>query len=120
MRISLKACTFLLLCSVLYLGSCTDDTVDPGEVTDVNCDAENFVYNNDLSALIETKCQGCHVTGGQSFPLTNYAELKVYLDNGLFDIEVFSDASRMDDWGNLTAEEVAQLQCWYDDGYPEN
>lgn len=120
MKISLKACAFLLLGSVLYLGSCTDDQVDMGDMVELDCDAENFVYTNDLSAIIEAKCQNCHVTGGQSFPLTTYTELKVYLDNGLFETEVFSPTSRMDDWGNLTAEEIAQLQCWYDDGYPEN
>lgn len=80
-------------------------------------------YNAGIKTIVDTKCalSGCH---NGSVPLPNfktYPELKARVDNGkvksfVFDLKIMPPANET----QLTNEEKELLQCWLDNGAPEN
>ena len=80
-------------------------------------------YTADIKTIIDAKCalSGCH---DGSVPLPNfnkYPELKARVDNGkvksfVFDLKIMPPSTAT----QLTDEEKELLQCWLDNGAPEN
>lgn len=80
-------------------------------------------YDAGIKTIVDAKCalSGCH---DGSVPLPNfktYPELKARVDNGkvksfVFDLKIMPPANAT----QLTDEEKELLQCWLDNGAPEN
>lgn len=103
---------------------------DKGEVPTVEpdptlCDSLAVTYTNDIVPIVTNHCAigGCHdnfaapTTGN----FTNYTELAERANNGKLKTEVF-DLGRMplDPGPPLSVEQKQALQCWMDDGAPNN
>lgn len=83
------------------------------------CDSLNITYSGVVSNIIETNCNGCHGAGYSAGDFTNYAGLKLKVDNGSFKNRVFT-LKNMPISGPLSAETLEKIQCWLDAGAPNN
>ncbi len=62
----------------------------------------------------------CHSSGSKRGDFTSYDGLKPDLDNGNFEKEVLIDQRMPRGSQTLTQEQINTIQCWVDNGYPEN
>ncbi|SEM19811.1 hypothetical protein SAMN05661044_04538 [Olivibacter domesticus] len=125
MKIMKKKSFYVLITLITTIGilhSCSKDQAaepepqPPGgnEVT-----AENVSYNNFTGALLQTKCSGCHSSGGggsSKWTFSDYASVK---DNGVRINNVVLVTGTMPIGGSLTANEKALLKAWFDRNMPE-
>ncbi|MCH8904063.1 MAG: hypothetical protein IIA45_09140 [Bacteroidetes bacterium] len=88
-----------------------------------NCDLSNPTYDSDIKTIIDSYCTGgiCHDAGSKRGDFTNYATMFPFLTADKFEerVLVLQDMPR----GRskvLTQEEIDKIQCWVDNGYPEN
>ena len=105
----------------LCITSCSDD--DDEETTtmvgDVACNT--VTYDATVKAIVSTNCtlSGCHADGTANASYTTYEGLKTVVDNGKFKTRVI-DLKTMPPAGALTTTQLNQLQCWLNDGAPNN
>lgn len=85
------------------------------------CDGSKPTYNAGIKAIIDNNCTGssCHVAGSPYGNFTSYNGLAPYLTNGLFKRDVL-EMQIMPKNKNLSQEDINKIQCWVDNGYPEN
>jgi hypothetical protein len=92
--------------------------------TVINCDS--VTYSKDIKPIIETSCAkaGCHdpVTKAGLVEFTSYAAVKAQADGGRIHARVImGDPSFMpQDVGKLPDAQLKKIQCWLDQGSPEN
>lgn len=86
-----------------------------------SCDGSKPTYNAGIKTIIDNNCMGssCHVNGSPYGNFTTYNGLAPYLSNGLFKRDVL-EMQIMPKNKNLTQDEINKIQCWVDNGYPEN
>ena len=86
------------------------------------CDGSNPTYSSTIKSIIDGNCNssGCHNTGSSNGSFTTYTGLKPYLDNGSFKREVLEDQTMPEGSAKLSKDELNKLQCWSENGYPEN
>ena len=87
-----------------------------------NCDA-TLTYNQGVGSIVQQTCAqaACHDGGG--FAPGDYRTfngLSGVLNNGKFNQRVLIDANMPPNPQALSSEDRAKLQCWFDDGFPEN
>ena len=115
-----KVVTILSL--VLLTTSCLKDKTEPlGPCTTI------ISYTNDIRPIIESSCKtqtgpgtGCHDQW-----IDNFSGIKGYIDAEIWQNEIFNDKTMPvmpNTWGidSLTSDEIQTMQCWIDQGYPEN
>ncbi len=80
-------------------------------------------YASDIKTIVQAKCaiSGCHDGNSAVVAFTTYAPLKERADNGriksyLFELKIMPPASAT----QLTEDEKKLMQCWLDNGAPEN
>ncbi len=80
-------------------------------------------YVSDIKTIVQVKCaiSGCHDGNSGVVAFTGYTPLKERADNGriesyLFELKIMPPASAT----QLTEDEKELLQCWLDNGAPEN
>lgn len=85
------------------------------------CDGSTPTYNNGIATIINASCltPSCHGSGAPNPNFTTYAQLQTVITNGKFKTKVIDEKS-MPKNGSLTEEQLVQIQCWIDNGYPEN
>ncbi len=87
------------------------------------CDGSNPTYNADIKTIIDANCMGsfCHSSGKKRGDFTSYEGLETVLNNGVFVNRVL-DKQDMPNGNNktLTQEEINTIQCWTNNGFPEN
>lgn len=107
--------TVLSAIIVLGMSSCGKNKLDPV------CDGSDITYDNYIGALVESKCMGgsCHSTGAGNSDLTTYAKMQGQINNGNFAKEVLTKQT-MPENSSLSQDELNKIQCWVDNGYPEN
>jgi hypothetical protein len=119
--------------TILFLVRCTADELP--EPSKGDCDGNLEVsFATDIRPIIDNSCaySGCHQGGGGApGDYSSYGGLKGVLDSGTFQQRVFdlrgdevvgmppnyAPNGRPTD---LTSEEINLLQCWVENGYPEN
>lgn len=94
---------------------CKKDLLTP------ECDGTMPTYDDGIRSIITARCGGgtCHGTGSSRGDFTTYAGMLPNINNGNFEREVLTDQT-MPRGGNLTQEEIDKIQCWVENGYPEN
>ncbi|MBD3635764.1 MAG: hypothetical protein HUJ25_00360 [Crocinitomicaceae bacterium] len=109
---------------LLALTSCVKDKAIAPNPND-NCLPTSYLYN--VRPIIESSCKtqegpgtGCHDAW-----IDSYSAIKATIDNGTFQNEVFIEKTMPEIpniWGidSLTESEVKTLDCWINQGYPEN
>ncbi len=99
---------------IVYI-SCEREKLDP------ECDGSQPTYNSAIKEIIDAKCTNfaCHGSGSSRGAFTTYAGLESVLNNGQFESRVLA-IQDMPKNGSLSQEQINQIQCWVENGYPEN
>jgi len=118
---------------LIVLAGCTADKLpQPQSGEEDDCGAAPKTFTRDIQPIINRSCAyaGCHLDGSAPGRFDNYAGLLSRLQNGQFQRRVielkddpvrgmppnFAPEGRPKD---LTEEELRQIQCWLEDGFPE-
>jgi len=110
-----KIAALTLVFGALIIASCKDDEAPTDNCTDVK-------YSTVLAPLIESKCAvtSCHDAGSLNGDYTTYALMKPNLDSGKVRTRVVVDKDMPSGNVTLTDAQLAQFECWLDDGHPDN
>ncbi len=101
--------TITLILGGLIFVSCKKNT---NNITPA-CDGSSPTYDSFVQAVISSNCVSCHSD------MASYSGLSAYLNDGTFTKEVMTDQT-MPESGPLDAATLNTLQCWVDNGFPEN
>lgn len=87
---------------------------DSGKLTPA-CDGSNPTYNGAIKSILDSRCgsASCHPN------YTSYEGLSGILQSGDFKREVLTNQT-MPEGSSLTQEQINKIQCWVDNGFPEN
>ena len=87
---------------------------DSGKLTP-NCDGSNPTYDGAIKTILDARCgsASCHPN------YTSYDGLSGIRQNGDFKREVLTNQT-MPQGSSLTQEQINKIQCWADNGFPEN
>lgn len=77
------------------------------------CDGTNATYNNTVKSIVNSNCVSCHSN------YSSYSGLSSITTNGQFTQHVLTDQD-MPENGSLTSDQLNKIQCWVNNGYPEN
>ena len=110
-----KFAALTLVLGIFIIASCKDDEVPSDDCTDVK-------YSTVLAPLIESKCAvaSCHDAGSLNGDYTTYALMKANLDSGKVRTRVIDEKTMPSGNVTLTDAQLAQFECWLDDGHPNN
>ncbi|MFM7235033.1 MAG: hypothetical protein ACKOZM_10630 [Flavobacteriales bacterium] len=102
---------FFAVALILALATCKKENAKLSPV----CDGSHPTYDGEIKSIIDSRCatSGCHP--GYS----SYNGLNAILQNGQFKREVITNQS-MPQNSALTQDQINKIQCWVNDGYPEN
>lgn len=108
--------------TVVTIASCTKDKGDLAINPYLNCDTIHF--SQTVAPIISQFCSttpGCHVPSGVGPDYTTYAGLKIKLDAGVFQNRIFNLRDMPQTPNPPLADSTLQkLQCWVNQGYPNN
>jgi hypothetical protein len=97
-------------------------TITATNTSNTNCD--KVTYTKDVKPIMITKCAtpNCHVPGGSNpTDLDTYAGVKAIVDNGRFKKRMIDgNPSFMPTSGKLSGSVLGNIQCWLDNGAPNN
>lgn len=106
--------------TLVLFASCTSEK---GEVVEsLPCDTALITYTNTIQAIITTNCTGapgCHQPGSTEGDITTYENLMIKVNSGKFKQKVIVEKS-MPPTGPLDLETRQKIQCWLNDGAPQN
>lgn len=88
--------------------------------TDPVCDGSNPTYHSAIKSIIDNSCISCHGAGSSRGNFKAYQGLKPYLDNGKFKRLVLEEQVMPKGPAKLSPDELNKIQCWVNNGYPEN
>jgi len=92
--------------------------------TNANNGCDDVTYTKNVKPLMKTECAiaGCHVPGGSNpTDLDTYAGVKAIADNGHLKKRMMDgNPSFMPPAGKLPASTLSSIQCWLDNGAPNN
>ncbi|HEX2899602.1 MAG TPA: hypothetical protein VHS96_07785 [Bacteroidia bacterium] len=105
----------LVLLVSLFAG-CKDD-----ELVRVPCDGSSPTWNGEVFEIIAATCLGsnCHSAGSARGDYTEYSRILPSLQDNSFEIAVLENRTMPQD-GTLPDSSLAVLQCWLENGFPEN
>lgn len=112
--------TLVLIAIIMSIMACTKNNEETLYGA-VDCATENITFQERIQPIITNQCafSGCHVQGGGSILLENYAQIKNSIDNGNFVQRVLVTRD-MPPGTPLTDCQIASIQQWVDDGAPNN
>ena len=101
----------------LFLVSCTKEISDPPSY----CETVEVTYTTHVGLIINNGCavSACHDAGSSFGDFTTHAGVKSKVDDGSFNTRVLVNQT-MPPSGPLDKDKRDQLQCWLDDGAPDN
>lgn len=107
-------CTLIATsCSKTELDKPADDPDPPSE--------DKAVYDPTIAAIFNTNCVNCH--GGNTtnvgVTLTNYDEVKLFVNNGRVLKAMTRASNPMPPSGRLSDDIVNLIKKWKDDGFPK-
>jgi hypothetical protein len=109
----MKKSTFYTAIALLLIASCKKDK-DSGKLTP-SCDGSHPTYQSQIKSIIDSRCatSNCHPNYG------TYEGLLPDLQGGDFRREVLVNQT-MPQGSSLTQDQINKIQCWVNDGFPEN
>ena len=118
----MKKIFFFTAIAILVIVSCTKDKGDLAINPYLNCDTIH--YSTDIAPLISFNCStnpGCHISGFPNGDLTSHAGIVLKIQSGAFYDKALGPNRYMPFGGPLLSDSlVAVLQCWVNQGYPNN
>jgi hypothetical protein len=84
-------------------------------------DCTTITFSSTIMPIINSNCSGsgCHGSGSSNGEFTSHSTIKPYADNGKLKSRVI-DIQDMPKGGSLTADQLAQINCWLNAGAPNN
>lgn len=79
------------------------------------CDGGQPTYNNEIEGILTAEC----ATGSCHPSYSSYSGLQGIINNGQFESVVLKNQT-MPRVGKLSQSQINSIQCWVDNGYPEN
>jgi hypothetical protein len=121
MRIFQLFLVLAILLGFLIMHSCT---YHKGEIVSVEiCDTMDVTYNSGIADIVNSSCtfSGCHEAGAGFGDFTTYTALKEKADGGQLQDRVL-DQKNMPPSGYtaLTEDQLQLIDCWLQNGAPEN
>lgn len=116
---------FLILIMLAALTGCTNDSEsDLLEIANPDPDPEPvaLTYNGRIKAIIDRQCVGCHADpprNGAPFPLANYDQVSVRVDNGsLLEaiVKLTGESGAMPPSGRMPQNTIDLIDQWIDEG----
>lgn len=101
--------------AVLGFAGCKD------KLERVPCNGSSPTWDAQVLDIVANSCWGssCHGSGSQQGDYTTFAGIQSHLADGKFETEVL-ETRRMPQDGALPDSTLATLQCWLENGFPEN
>jgi hypothetical protein len=123
----MKSPFLIILLGALFLSSCLKDkTIEPVVEPDGPCAVE-VSYTTDIRPIIESSCktQAGPGTGCHDAWIDNYSQINSLINTGswqnrcftLLDMPVMPNTWNID---SLSSDEIQTMECWIEQGYPEN
>lgn len=112
---TMKKLTALIALASLTLAHSSCKKENGGGKLNPTCDGSHPTYQGEIKTILDTKCgsSNCHPN------YTNYDGLRGILDGGDFRREVLVEQT-MPKGTSLTQSQINLIQCWANDGFPEN
>jgi len=112
---SMKKLTALIGLALLTLAYSSCKKENGGDKLIPSCDGSHPTYQGEIKAILDTKCgsSNCHPN------YTNYDGLRSILEGGDLRREVLVDQT-MPKGSSLSQSQINLIQCWANDGFPEN
>lgn len=85
----------------------------------VVCDGSNPTYDSYVKSIVDNNCISCHGPGSNDGDFSTFTKLETIVNNGKFKSTVITFQS-MPTSGPLSDTDLSKLQCWLDNGHPEN
>ncbi len=79
------------------------------------CDGSQPTYDNEIGAIVTAEC----ATGNCHPSYDSYSRIEGIINNGQFESVVLKNQT-MPRGGKLSQSQINSIQCWVDNGYPEN
>ena len=122
----MKLFYYLFVAGALMISACNTDMLP--EPTPPVCDMIEITYDDGMRELIDQACaySGCHTVSFPQGDFSTYDGLFSRLDNGKFKEEVIDQRTMPPEYSpagrpkELTEEEMALIECWIENNYPEN
>lgn len=97
--------------ALITMAGCRKDE----EKLEPTCDGSNPTYNGQVKSILDSRCASgnCHPN------FDNYDGLSSALQSGAFKREVLIRQT-MPEGSPLTQQQLNTIQCWVDNGFPEN
>ena len=92
------------------------------DIKETSCDGSTPTFDNEISVIINTSCaiSGCHPDAdARHGDYSSYEAFEKHRNNGSFEKKVLTKQT-MPKGFTLTQEELNLIQCWVDNGFPEN
>lgn len=118
----------MLFSGVVAISACNDDPDTPGPSGSV-CDTLIPSFAADILPLMQRSCSdnnlgSCHQAGSPRGAYVDYQSIKSGADNGQIESQVIVARSMPPSNSNgptsLNQNEINSLQCWLDNGAPNN
>ena len=111
---SMKNYLYLLLAVSLASGAYSCKKDNAGKLTP-SCDGSHPTYQSSIKSIIDSRCatSNCHPN------YATYDGLLSDLQGGSFRREVLVNQT-MPQGSSLTQDQINKIQCWVNDGFPEN
>jgi hypothetical protein len=110
---AMKKAMLLALMSIFMVVSCKKDK--QSDKLTPSCDGSAPTYESTIKSIIDSKCatSNCHSN------YSTYGGLQTDLQDGDFRREVLVDQT-MPQGSSLTQDQLNKIQCWANNGFPEN
>ncbi len=108
---AMKSKTLYFAITLVVIASCKKDS---GKLTP-SCDGAHPTYQSQIKSIIDSRCatSNCHPN------YNTYEGLLPALQGGDFRREVLVNQT-MPQGSSLTQDQINKIQCWVNDGFPEN
>ncbi|WP_420574434.1 c-type cytochrome [Kordia sp.] len=106
----------------IALFNCTTNTIDEGDIEDLPPIVETITYDDDVAAIINSNCVGCHSgpNANAGLQLNGYANVRAATEQGNLLNRINNSGNPMPPAGVLPAETRQIIDQWVADGFLEN
>ena len=120
----MKKIFLIIFVALIYLDSCTHEKGPlPIKISSTSTGCDTIIhYSSTIVAIINTNCaiSHCHKAGSMSpADYSTYALLKPHIDNGALLNRVVT-LKNMPASGPLSDADISKINCWIQQGYPNN
>ena len=85
------------------------------------CDGSSPTYDDDIKVIIDNNWILCHDAGSGDGDYTTYVAFSEHRSSGEFESSVLIKQNMPQSSSNILTEvQLSKIQCWVENGYPEN